>query len=105
MKVLLVSNRLPVAITRDEQYNYTFRPVSGGLVSSLSEFSKTRDVLWIGWLGAEVTAYELPALKMRLAQEFNAIPINLKTDLAERYYNGTSSTVIPAILMLFSDIF
>lgn len=99
MKVLLVSNRLPVTVTKNEQAHYTFHLASGGLASSLRDFSTTQNVLWIGWPGAEIVPFEFAAVKTRLTKEFNAIPVNLKTDLAEKYYNRVSSMMVLAAFL------
>lgn len=52
LRLLVVSNRLPVTITKDkESGEYTFKMSSGGLVSALSGLKKMMSFTWIGWPG------------------------------------------------------
>ena len=64
---------------------------SGGLVSGLSGLSKSTKFQWYGWPGLEVPKDEIALLKDRLRDEYNAVPIMLDDDLADRHYNGFSS--------------
>jgi len=90
-RLLLVSNRLPITIKRTEDGKYDFTMSSGGLVSGLSGLSKTTTFQWYGWPGLEVPEDEIGDLKDRLRDEYNAVPIMLDDDLADRHYNGFSS--------------
>jgi trehalose 6-phosphate synthase len=49
--LIVVSNRLPVTISRNEDGTYNFKLSSGGLVSALSGCKKQMDFTWIGWPG------------------------------------------------------
>lgn len=90
-RLLLVSNRLPITIKRSDDGKYDFSMSSGGLVSGLSGLSKSTTFQWYGWPGLEVPENEIPTLKDRLKEEYNAIPIMLDDELADRHYNGFSS--------------
>lgn len=90
-RLLLVSNRLPITIKRSDEGKYDFSMSSGGLVSGLSGLSKTTTFQWYGWPGLEVPENEVPTLQARLKEEYNAIPVMLDDDLADRHYNGFSS--------------
>lgn len=90
-RLLLVSNRLPVTIKRTEEGKYDTSMSSGGLVSGLSGLSKSTTFQWYGWPGLEVPDNEITALKQRLKDEYDAIPIMLDDELADRHYNGFSS--------------
>lgn len=90
-RLLLVSNRLPITIKRSDEGKYDFSMSSGGLVSGLSGLSKSTTFQWYGWPGLEVPENETPTLKKRLKEEYNAIPVMLDDDLADRHYNGFSS--------------
>ena len=104
-RLLLVSNRLPITIKRSEDGGYDFSMSSGGLVSGLSGLSKSTTFQWYGWPGLEVPENETGPLKARLIDEYNAIPIFIDDELADRHYNGFSSKTIPTrfdLLMLTS---
>ncbi|GMG22840.1 unnamed protein product [Aspergillus oryzae] len=73
-RLLLISNRLPITIKRSEDGKYDFSMSSGGLVSGLSGLSKSTTFQWYGWPGLEVPEEEIPVVKQRLKDEYNAVP-------------------------------
>lgn len=91
-RLLLVSNRLPITIHRSRSGNYEFSMSSGGLVTGLSGLSKTTTFQWYGWPGLEVPEDEIKTVTERLQEEFNATPVFMEDKLADRHYNGFSST-------------
>ena len=50
-RLLIVSNRLPVTVTRNADGLWQYSLSSGGLVSALGGLKKLRSFLWIGWPG------------------------------------------------------
>ena len=90
-RLLLVSNRLPITIKRSDEGKYDMSMSSGGLVSGLSGLSKTTTFQWYGWPGLEVPEDEVTLMKDQLKEEYNAVPIMLDDELADRHYNGFSS--------------
>lgn len=86
-----MSNRLPITIKRSDEGKYEMSMSSGGLVSGLSGLSKTTTFQWYGWPGLEVPEDEVSDLKDQLKKEYNAVPIMLDDELADRHYNGFSS--------------
>lgn len=50
-RLIVVSNRLPITITKNKDGKYEFKLSSGGLVSALSGLKKLRKFIWIGWPG------------------------------------------------------
>ena len=90
-RLLLLSNRLPITIKRSEDGNYTFSMSSGGLVTGLSGLSKTTSFQWYGWPGLEVPDAEAGPLIRRLKDEYNAMPVFIDDELADRHYNGFAS--------------
>lgn len=90
-RLLLVSNRLPITIKRSDDGGYDFSMSSGGLVSGLSGLSKSTSFQWYGWPGLEVPENEVDRLSERLREEYNAIPVFVDDELADRHYNGFSS--------------
>jgi trehalose 6-phosphate synthase len=90
-RLLLISNRLPITIKRSEDGSYDFSMSSGGLVSGLSGLSKSTTFQWYGWPGLEVPEKEAGPLTKRLKDEYNAVPVFIDDELADRHYNGFSS--------------
>ncbi|KAI9698098.1 MAG: Trehalose-6-P synthase/phosphatase complex synthase subunit [Bogoriella megaspora] len=93
-RLLLISNRLPITIKRSEEGKYDFSMSSGGLVSGLSGLSKSTTFQWYGWPGLEVPEAEIQTLKDGLKKEYNAIPVMLSDELADRHYNGFSNEIM-----------
>lgn len=90
-RLLLVSNRLPITIKRSNDGKYDYSMSSGGLVTGLSGLSKTTTFQWYGWPGLEVPQDEIEDVTTKLKDEFNAIPVFMADELADRHYNGFSS--------------
>ncbi|KAK2784620.1 Trehalose-6-P synthase/phosphatase complex synthase subunit [Emmonsiellopsis sp. PD_33] len=93
-RLLLVSNRLPITIKRSDDGNYEFSMSSGGLVSGLSGLSKSTTFQWYGWPGLEVPENEIETLKTRLANEYDAVPVLIDDELADKHYNGFSNSIL-----------
>ena len=93
--LLLVSNRLPITIRHSDDGSYDFSMSSGGLVSGLSGLSKSTTFYWYGWPGLEVPDADVPHVKQKLKDEYNAIPVFIDDELADRHYNGFSSESQP----------
>ena len=49
-KNIIVSNRLPVNVTKLEK-SFLFQSSSGGLATGLKSIHQKTDSLWIGWSG------------------------------------------------------
>jgi trehalose 6-phosphate synthase len=58
-RLIVVSNRLPVTISKDENGEYQFAMSSGGLVSALSGCKKKMSFTWIGWPGKHVSRLDI----------------------------------------------
>src|SRR5271170_2999755 len=92
-RLLLVSNRLPITINRSSDGKYDFSMSSGGLVSGLSGLSKSTTFQWYGWPGLEIPADEAKDVNTRLKDEYNAVPVFIDDELADKHYNGFSSMI------------
>jgi trehalose-6-phosphate synthase len=116
LRLLVVSNRLPVTVTKNAATNdYDFKMSSGGLVAALSGLKKQMSFTWIGWpgrsqqgyhigllidtgiffyilsLGIDVPTNERKHLQERLLNETSTLPVFVDEDLAELHYNGFSN--------------
>jgi len=98
-RLLLVSNRLPITIKRDnENGEFTFNMSSGGLVSGLSGMKKKKDFQWYGWPGMQIREADVKTLNERLSSEYNAVPVLLDDDVADKHYNGFSNEILWPLL-------
>ncbi|CAG8455562.1 11472_t:CDS:2 [Ambispora leptoticha] len=92
LRLLVVSNRLPVTITKNEK-DYSFKLSSGGLVSALSGLKKMMTFTWIGWPGVNVPEDEMPKVIHELEKK-SCLPVFVDDELADRHYNGFSNSIL-----------
>ncbi|KAK7690736.1 hypothetical protein QCA50_005835 [Cerrena zonata] len=86
--LIVVSNRLPITMTKDAAGEYHFKMSSGGLVSALSGCKKSMSFTWIGWPGFFIPPKDRPIVDKRLKEEYSCQAVYLDDDVAERHYNG-----------------
>jgi trehalose 6-phosphate synthase/phosphatase len=104
MRLIIVSNRLPVTLSR-KGGKHVISESSGGLVTGLSSyldsmkgsgFESNVDYVWVGWPGSDVPDAEKPAIEAELLEKYRAVPVFLSPDLMENFYQGfCNSTIWP----------
>jgi trehalose 6-phosphate synthase len=92
--LIVVSNRLPITISKDAAGEYHFKMSSGGLVSALSGFKKSLSFTWIGWPGFYIPVKDRPLVDKRLMDEYSCQAVYLDDDVADRHYNGFSNSIL-----------
>ena len=101
-KLIIVSNRLPVSITKlDDGFQY--QPSAGGLATGLRSFHKPEKDLWIGWPGSE---FEDEADQNQLRKDMKAqgmVPIYLTENQIEDFYEGFSNKTIWPLFHYFKQ--
>jgi trehalose 6-phosphate synthase len=90
-RILVVANRLPISIKPTNEGEFEYSISSGGLASGLRGLSKVVDFKWFGWPGIDIHRNDKDKVRRYLLDEFNAVPIFLSEDLAQKHYNGFSS--------------
>lgn len=93
-KVLVVSNRLPVTITRKDDGTYDYSMSSGGLVTALQGLKKSTEFQWLGWPGLEIREDEQDKVNEDLMEKFNCTAIYLSDAIADLHYNGFSNSIL-----------
>jgi trehalose 6-phosphate synthase/phosphatase len=92
-RLLIVSNRLPVTVTREDGELRVGRS-TGGLATGLSGPHERSGGLWIGWPGdAEVDVGNRAEVETALA-EVRAVPVWLEPEEVRRFYEGVSNGVL-----------
>jgi len=92
--LIVVSNRLPMTITRKDDGTHEYKKSSGGLVTALTGM-EGREFKWIGWTGMECEQKEeRDKLRKELLEEHKCYPVFLKDEDADMYYNGFSNGVL-----------
>ncbi|MDO8690272.1 MAG: bifunctional alpha,alpha-trehalose-phosphate synthase (UDP-forming)/trehalose-phosphatase [Dehalococcoidia bacterium] len=103
MRLLIVSNRLPVTVAREAE-KLSFRPSVGGLVTGFNGYvrslqdstSKVTGYLWAGWPGAAVSDQEKTLVRKRLLKKFNCYPVFIPVESMDEFYLGfCNSTIWP----------
>jgi trehalose 6-phosphate synthase/phosphatase len=94
MRIVVVSNRLPVAVVK-KKGKWTIEPSSGGLVSALSPVLKERGGVWVGWPGS----YEQAPVKKILSADLDevgycVVPVMLSKQEVDEYYYGFSNETL-----------
>lgn len=96
MRILYVSNRLPIVVEKTEA-GWAGRPGSGGLVTALVPVLKRWGGVWIGWPG--VAGADPAALDQLLAdfahrEGFSLAPVPLTAEDYEQFYQGFCNEII-----------
>ncbi|MFP5350443.1 MAG: trehalose-6-phosphate synthase [Gammaproteobacteria bacterium] len=94
--LIVVSNRLPFVLTRDERGGYSSRPGTGGLVTALLPVLRGRGGAWAGWHGATEPDDDIPALLNQAATNagYELRPIALTAEEQRKFYVGFSNEII-----------
>lgn len=102
-RLIVVSNRLPVTVSKEDNGEFQLTASSGGLASGMSAYLEKQaaeqgaqsDFLWIGWPGtSEIEPSEEPEIKKRLTTELNAVPVFLSNEEMEGFYSGFSNRTL-----------
>ena len=86
-RLIVVSNRLPVSLTREGAEWQTKRS-AGGLATAMDPILKRAGGVWIGWSGAQESE---PPEALELLQQEGCVAVDLPPDLAEKFYEGYSN--------------
>lgn len=93
-RLVVVSNRLPVAITKEGD-EWTIKHSPGGLVTALGPIIRKTHGVWIGWPGCSVEAPIDELMHQHSeAQQYRLIPVRVTEDELARYYRGFSNKTI-----------
>jgi len=101
MRLLIISNRLPVVVHK-ENGEYVAEKSAGGLVSGMSDYLKTlgkskeqiTEYLWMGWPGLSVKPKDHDTVRQKVKENFDADPIFLEKELMDNVYLGFCNKTI-----------
>jgi len=96
MRILFVSNRLPIVIEQNGGERSTHR-ASGGLVTALDPLLKHHDGVWIGWPGmADMEAEEMHALLEEYGKRegYSVAAVPLTAAEYKDFYDGFCNQII-----------
>lgn len=102
MRLLIVSNRLPITVEKKDG-KLTLRESSGGLVSGISSyldslkgssFPSKNDYIWVGWPGIDIEEKDKEELKSKLLQDYKAYTVFLSKETMQKFYQGFCNKTI-----------
>lgn len=94
--IIVVSNRLPITLTKDAD-SFVYTPSVGGLTTGLSSYTHQKDIQWVGWPGIEkesLTAKQQVLIKDTLHKDYQYTPVFLSKKLIKGYYHGFSNKTL-----------
>lgn len=104
MKIIIIANRLPVKIER-ENGSFIVKRSEGGLATGLGSLETGTEKHWVGWPGIYVDDENEKKEITEMLHEFNYYPVFLSANQIENYYEGYSnSTIWPLCHYFFSFI-
>jgi len=102
-RLIIVSNRLPVLITK-EKGDLNFKPSVGGVAVGLSSVYKDKKSIWIGWpglyLGRDKNKRKIVERELR---KRSCYPVFLPQRDVENYYYGFSNKTIWPLFHYFTQ--
>jgi trehalose-6-phosphate synthase len=96
-RLVVVSNRLPVAAVRAKDGAWSLLPGSGGLVTALAPVLEARGGLWVGWPGliGEMDHEVGPLLEsFARRQGYGLVPVSLTKAEHDLFYLGFANEVL-----------
>ena len=101
MRLLVVSNRLPVTVA-ERKGQIKFQKSPGGLVSGLSVYLDSlksssiieKKYLWVGWPGVPVAEKKKKEVKEKLLSEVDSYPVFISEKAMDNFYHGFCNKTI-----------
>lgn len=91
-RLIIVANRHPVTIRKDQNGEYEYKLSSGGLVTGLNGLPKSlkENSVYYGWPGLDVSTEEIEEVENGIGKE-GGIPVWIDGKLMDLHYNGYCS--------------
>ena len=102
-KTIIVSNRLPVKISKTDD-EYALSQSEGGLATGLGSIYKQGDNIWIGWPGVDVIDDDKELVIEKLA-DLNLMPVFLSQEEIAEYYEGFSNDVLWPVFHYYASTY
>ena len=103
-KNIIVSNRLPVQITKLEN-SYVFNTTSGGLATGMDSVHQGKNSLWIGWPGVASDSVDNESYKplINSLKKLNYCPVSLNKKEIDDFYYGLPNKCIWPLFHYFIE--
>ncbi|MEP5612570.1 MAG: bifunctional alpha,alpha-trehalose-phosphate synthase (UDP-forming)/trehalose-phosphatase [Cyclobacteriaceae bacterium] len=93
-KTIIVSNRLPIRIERNDEEGFDYIPSEGGLATGLGSIYKQGSNIWLGWPGIPVGKSDEKKEVREHLKEHSMSPVFLTESEIEEYYEGFSNETL-----------
>jgi trehalose 6-phosphate synthase/phosphatase len=94
-RLVVVSNRLPVVLSRSDDGGWDAKPGSGGLITALAPALRNRGGTWIGWPGTPHVGDIRGALDDAAAGAGYLLePVALSEDIVDGFYLGFANEIV-----------
>ena len=102
-RLAIVSNRLPVTITK-RKGKLTIQPSPGGLATALRALQTEKEVVFFGWPGyIPESRNEQKFIESTLREKHSCIPIFLTRREIDKYYFGFANRTLWPLFHYFSS--
>jgi len=103
-KIIIVSNRLPLQISIEDDH-LQVRPSVGGLATGLKSVHKESNGIWIGWSGLtqEELTPELEAKVEKAVHKEQCVTVSLTQSDLDLYYYGFSNRTLWPLFHYFIE--
>lgn len=93
MKLIIISNRLPVkAVRKDDGFHFSLS--EGGLATGLNSLRSSVDKHWVGWPEAYTSSEKEKAAVTDYLEQHNFHPVFLTPQQIHDYYEGYSNSIL-----------
>ncbi|MDY6915861.1 MAG: bifunctional alpha,alpha-trehalose-phosphate synthase (UDP-forming)/trehalose-phosphatase, partial [Candidatus Cloacimonadota bacterium] len=103
-RLIIVSNRLPVKLTKTKN-GFKYNMSTGGVATGLKSFYKSYDAIWVGWPGqvSNKLSKQHDKITETLREKYNCEPVFLTRTEIQNYYLGYSNKSIWPLCHYFTQ--
>ena len=94
MKLIIISNRLPLKGSKTENGEFEFSRSEGGLTTGLDSLVMDVEKHWVGWPGTYADTPEEEQKITEYLEPLNFHPVFLTADHIQNYYEGYSNSTL-----------
>lgn len=94
MKLLIIANRLPLKVSKNQDNQFEFTRSEGGLTTGLDSLETELEKHWVGWPGAVLETREEEVQVKEHLEAFNFHPVFLSPEQLHLHYEGFSNSTL-----------
>lgn len=95
--LIVVSNRLPVSVSRNSEGGFNYSHSNGGLGTAMSSLELKNGYIWIGWPGIpsdDLTTEDRQEITTHLMDNYSCIPVFQTAQQIADFYEGYSNDTL-----------